>query len=62
MPLNASDATSGSPSPWKVFANTAMHADVKERRLICSARFRAGDIMLGVRVAPAMGETRTDKK
>lgn len=41
MPLNARDAMRGSPSPWNVLAKTPIHANVKESRLICSARLRA---------------------
>jgi hypothetical protein len=40
-PLRASDATSGAPSPWKVFARIATHATVNERRLYVSALVRA---------------------
>lgn len=45
MPLNASDATSGSPSPWKVFATTATQARKSERRLSCSVTDSSEDVI-----------------
>ena len=38
MPLNASEAMSGSPSPWKVLATTAVLPRKRERRESCSVR------------------------
>ena len=37
-PLSASEATSGSPSPWNVFARTATQASESEARLSVSVR------------------------
>ena len=40
MPLNAREAISGSPSPWKVFAMTARHAADIAQRLEVSTLLR----------------------
>ena len=37
-PLSDSDAISGSPSPWKVFASMATHAAERARRLVVSVK------------------------
>lgn len=46
IPLNASEAISGSPSPWKVFARTAKHAMERPRRLSVSVLLRLIDMPL----------------
>ena len=46
MPLNASDAMRGSPSPWKVLAMIPKQARESERRLIVSVEERAEFILV----------------
>ena len=48
MPLKASDATSGSPSPWKVFATTPTQPMKRESRLSCSVTDSSEDVMAAV--------------
>lgn len=45
MPLNASEAMRGSPSPWKVLATMATLARKRERRLSCSERDSSEDVI-----------------
>ena len=44
MPLNAKDATRGSPSPWNVFAITPAHAIKSVTRLDASVQDRDLDM------------------
>ena len=44
VPLKASEAISGSPFPWKVFARTPRHAVESEIRVHASVLLRVWDI------------------